>query len=137
MNSICNRRAFYFWHFFWHPALPNLRKRFRRRSKRTENFSQGLLQLSWTGCNGGHTKAPRLIDVEFLEENFSNDEIRDTVVNGINKMPPQRNKVSDEEIGEVIKYLRFSQNDAGLAAEDDSEEEEGESFEEPPAKKAS
>lgn len=77
---------------------------------------------------GKHTKAPRLIDAEYVQENFSDDEFFETVIQGINKMPSQRNKVSDEEIREIIKYLRHSQKSANLVAElvaeDEGEEEE-------------
>jgi len=38
-------------------------------------------------------------------------------------MPSQRNKVSDEEISEIIKYLRYSQKAANLVAMDEDEEE--------------
>jgi len=72
---------------------------------------------------GGYTEAPRLIDAEYLPVNFSDDEIFQTVVEGVNKMPSQRSKVSDEEIKEIIKYLRYSQKAADLVAEDDDEEE--------------
>jgi hypothetical protein len=42
-------------------------------------------------------------------------------------MPSQRNKVTDAEIVEIIKYLRYSQKAAGLSASDDEEGEETES----------
>ncbi len=71
---------------------------------------------------GGYTEAPRLIDAEYLAENFSDDEIFQTAVEGVNKMPSQRSKVSDEELKEIIKYLRYSQKAAGLVAEDEEEE---------------
>ena len=39
-------------------------------------------------------------------------------------MASQKGKFSNAEIGEIIKYLRYSQKAAGLVAkEDDSEEE--------------
>jgi mono/diheme cytochrome c family protein len=72
---------------------------------------------------GKHTQAPRLIDAEYIQETFSDEEFIDTVVNGINKMPSQRNKVSDEEIKEIIKYLRYSQKAANLVPMDEDEEE--------------
>ncbi len=93
-------------------------------------FHQVCANCHGPDAMGDHTKAPKLIDVEFLAPNFSDDEIRETIVKGINKMPSQRSKVSDEEIDEIIKYLRFSQNAAGLAVEDEPEEDEGMVFEE-------
>lgn len=73
---------------------------------------------------GKHTKAPRLIDAEYIQSNFSDDEIFQTVIDGTDKMPSQRQKVSDEEIKEIIKYLRYSQKTADLVVEDEGEEEE-------------
>ncbi|GJL79820.1 MAG: hypothetical protein NPINA01_28090 [Nitrospinaceae bacterium] len=72
---------------------------------------------------GKHTQAPRLIDAEYIEENFSDEEFSETIIHGINKMPSQRSKLTDEEIAEIIKYLRYSQKIAGLVVEEDVEEE--------------
>ena len=63
---------------------------------------------------GKHTQAPRLIDEEYLSPNFTDDDIRETILNGTDKMPPQRKNVSDKDIVEIIKYLRYSQKAAGL-----------------------
>ena len=73
---------------------------------------------------GKQTKAPRLIDAEYIQETFSDDEIVQAIIDGTDKMPPQRNKVSDEEIKEIIKYLRYSQKTADLVAMEEDEEEE-------------
>ncbi len=73
---------------------------------------------------GKQTKAPRLIDADYIQETFSDDEMVQTVIDGTDKMPSQRNKVSDEELKEIIKYLRHSQKAANLAAMDEDEEEE-------------
>jgi mono/diheme cytochrome c family protein len=75
---------------------------------------------------GKHTKAPRLIDEEYILGNFSDDDIRSTVIDGSGKMPSQRRKVTDEEISEIIKYLRYSQKTAGLEITPEEEEEEEE-----------
>ena len=72
---------------------------------------------------GKHTQAPRLIDEEYLAENFSHADIREIVLNGSDKMPPQKKNVTSEEITGIIKYLRYSQKAAGLEAEEDDEEE--------------
>lgn len=73
---------------------------------------------------GKHTKAPRLIDTDYLTENFSNDEIKETILNGTDKMPSQKNKVNEEVITEIIKYLRYSQQTAGLVVESEEENDE-------------
>ncbi len=77
---------------------------------------------------GGQTKAPKLIDAEFLPPDFTDEDIRDTIINGSTsgKMPAQRANYSDAEITEIIKYLRYSQKSAGIVAEQDIEEEEDE-----------
>ena len=72
---------------------------------------------------GKHTQAPRLIDEEYLTPNFADEEIRETIINGTDKMPPQRKNVTDKEITEIIKYLRYSQKAAGLEPEEEEEEE--------------
>jgi mono/diheme cytochrome c family protein len=72
---------------------------------------------------GKSTKAPKLIDVDYIEENFSDEDIRDTAKNGTDKMPPQKANVNDAEITEIIKYLRYSQKTAGLEPEPEEEAE--------------
>ncbi|MBI4382683.1 MAG: cytochrome c [Nitrospinae bacterium] len=89
---------------------------------------------------GGLTKAPKLIDGDYAPDGFSDGDIRDTVLNGTKKMPPQKGKLSEEQISEIIKYLRYSQKAAGLipdeksAEQDDDDEADGE--EEDPAAKS-
>ena len=75
---------------------------------------------------GGQTKAPRLIDPEYMPPNFTDEDIRDTIINGSSsgKMPPQRVSFNDRQITEIIKYLRYAQRAAGLSGEEDEEEEE-------------
>ncbi len=75
---------------------------------------------------GANTKAPRLIDTDYLEKEFSNDEFRATILEGTDKMPPQKNNVSVDEVTEIIKYLRYSQKAADLVVEEDVADEEGE-----------
>ena len=76
---------------------------------------------------GKQTRAPGLIDSEYLPENFSDEEMRKQIIEGSEKMRSQRNKVSDIEIEEIIKYLRYSQRAADLVIDedepDDSDEE--------------
>ena len=74
---------------------------------------------------GKQTRAPGLIDPEYLSENFSNEEMYKQIVEGSDKMPPQRNKLSDPEVAEIIKYIRYSQKAADLVVgEDESDEDE-------------
>ena len=74
---------------------------------------------------GKQTKAPGLIDPEYLSENFSNEEMYKQIVEGSDKMPPQRNKLSNPEVAEIIKYIRYSQKAADLVVgEDESGEDE-------------
>lgn len=68
---------------------------------------------------GKHTKAPRLIDEEYLTDNFSDADINEVVLNGTDKMPSQKKNVTPEEITEIIKYLRYSQKTAGLESEEE------------------
>ena len=75
---------------------------------------------------GKTTKAPKLIDSDYILGNFSDDDMRSTVIDGSGKMPSQRRKVTDEEISEIIKYLRYSQKVAGLNITPEEEEEEEE-----------
>ncbi len=73
---------------------------------------------------GMQTKAPRLIDTDYIEKEFSNDELRETILNGTDKMPGQKNNVKADEITEIIKYLRYSQKTADLVTEEDTAEED-------------
>ncbi len=83
-----------------------------------------------SNCHGpdalstGSYKAPKLIDEEYLPGSFSDDDIRETIINGTDKMPSQGSKFNKKQIDEIIKYLRYSQRAAGLTAEPEEEEEE-------------
>ena len=75
-------------------------------------------------ARGKHTQAPSLIDEDFLAVNFPDEDLRAAIIDGADKMPSQRRKVTDEEISEIIKYLRHSQKAADLYIETDDEQEE-------------
>jgi mono/diheme cytochrome c family protein len=94
--------------------------------KGQEYFHRVCSNCHGSDAMGGHTKAPRLIDTDFIEKEFSNDEIRETVLNGTDKMPSQKNNVSADEITEIIKYLRYSQKTANLITEEDTADEDAE-----------
>ena len=68
---------------------------------------------------GKQTRAPGLIDPEYFSENFSDEEMYKQIIEGSDKMRPQRSKVSDSEVAEIIKYLRYSQKAAGIIVEED------------------
>lgn len=96
-----------------------------------ENYKKGqeYFHRVCSNCHGSdamgkQTKAPRLIDEEYLINNFSDADIRETVLNGTDKMPSQKKNVTPEEITEIIKYLRYSQTAAGLEPEEDDDDKE-------------
>ena len=87
---------------------------------------QNIFHKICSNCHGSdgmgkHTKAPKLIDEEYLSPNFTDDDIRETILNGTGKMPSQKKNVSTEQITEIIKYLRYSQKTAGLEPEDEDD----------------
>ncbi|MGP0564572.1 c-type cytochrome [Nitrospina sp. 32_T5] len=89
---------------------------------------QELFHAVCSNCHGsdalgGHTKAPNLIDAVFVKSEFSDQEIRHTINNGSGKMPSQKGKFSDEEITEIIKYLRYSQKEANLVMDAEAMDE--------------
>ena len=74
---------------------------------------------------GKQTRAPGLIDPEYFSENFSDEEMYKQIIEGSDKMPPQRNKLSDPEVAEITKYIRYSQKAADLVVgEDESDDDE-------------
>ena len=74
---------------------------------------------------GKQTRAPGLIDQEYLPKKFSDEEMYEQIIEGSDKMPPQRNKLSDPEIAEIIKYIRYSQKAADLVVSEDESDEDG------------
>ena len=83
-----------------------------------------------SNCHGpdamspGNFKAPRLIDEEYLPENFSDEDIRETIAKGTDKMPSQKGKFNEKEINQIIQYLRYSQKAAGLIADHEMDNDE-------------
>ena len=92
--------------------------------KGQEYFHRVCSNCHGSDAMGGITKAPGLIDPDYVEKEFSNDEIRETILNGADKMPPQKNNVNADEITEIIKYLRYSQQAAKMVTEEDTAEED-------------
>ena len=91
-----------------------------------KHFHQVCANCHGSDALGKKTKAPKLIDVDYIEENFSDEEMRDAAKEGTDKMPPQKANVNDEEITEIIKYLRYSQKAAGLGPEEEGDSEDAE-----------
>jgi len=75
---------------------------------------------------GKQTRAPGLIDPEYFSENFSDEEMYKQIIEGSDKMRSQRSKVSDPEVAEIIKYLRYSQKAAGIIVEEDEPDDDDE-----------
>jgi len=77
-------------------------------------------------CHGadaaGGNKAPTFLQEKFHPKNITNGKIAKTILNGSSSgaMPSQKNKVNDEQIREIIKYIRFSQREAGVYAAESS-----------------
>ena len=64
----------------------------------------------------GGGRAPTFLQEKFNPKNFSNGRIVRAILNGSDSgsMPSQKNKVTDDEIKEIIKYIRHSQREAGI-----------------------
>ena len=73
---------------------------------------------------GKQTRAPGLIDPEYFSENFSDEEMYKQIIEGSDKMRPQRSKVSDPEVAEIIKYIRYSQKAADLVVDEDESDDD-------------
>ena len=71
-------------------------------------------------CHGadatGGKRAPTFLQAKFDPNNFSNSRIAKTILNGSDSgaMPSQKGRVNDEEIKEIIKYIRHTQKKAGI-----------------------
>ena len=92
------------------------------RKKVPGNFITGQAKFHevCANCHGpdamGGNKAPKLIQKKFISLNYSDQSIARIIINGSSSgaMPSQKRKVSEKEINEIIKYLRYSQKEAGL-----------------------
>ena len=64
----------------------------------------------------GGNKASTFLQEKILPTYFTNEKIAKTILNGSSSgaMPPQRNKINDEQAKEIIKYIRFSQREKGV-----------------------
>ena len=92
--------------------------------KGQEYFHRVCSNCHGSDAMGMQTKAPRLIDTDYIEKEFSNDEFREAILNGTDKMPPQKNNINANEITEIIKYLRYAQQMANMVTAEDTDEED-------------
>ena len=90
------------------------------------NFHRVCANCHGADALGKQTRAPGLIDPEYFSENFSDEEMYKQIIEGSDKMRPQRSKVSDPEVAEIIKYLRYSQKAAGIIVEEDEPDDDDE-----------
>lgn len=89
-----------------------------------ENYKAGqkYFHQACAGCHGpdgmGGNRAPKLIQKIYSSGAYSNKKIARIILNGSSSgaMPAQKGKVSDEEIKEIIKYIRYSQKVAGFGS---------------------
>lgn len=71
-------------------------------------------------CHGpdamGGNRAPKLIQKIYSSSAFPDKKIAKVIKNGSSSgaMPAMKGKVSDKEIKEIIKYIRYSQKTSGL-----------------------
>jgi mono/diheme cytochrome c family protein len=65
---------------------------------------------------GGGNRTPSFLQGVFHPKKFSNQKIANTILNGSKSgsMPSQKNRVNNLQIREIIKYIRFSQREAGF-----------------------
>lgn len=74
-------------------------------------------------CHGaageGTKKAPSLADIR-ADKAWPPEKITDQILNGGKKMPPFRDSLSDEEIAQLVAYLRAKNRPAPPAAEEGS-----------------
>lgn len=90
------------------------------------NFHRVCANCHGADALGKQTRAPGLIDPEYFSENFSDEEMYKQIIEGSDKMRPQRSKVSDPEVAEIIKYLRYSQKAAGIIVDEDEPDDDDE-----------
>ena len=79
------------------------------------SYHRVCAQCHGTDAMGGK-RAPTFLQVKFDPNNFSNSRFARTILNGSNSgaMPSQKGRVNDEEIREIIKYIRYAQKESGI-----------------------
>lgn len=81
-------------------------------SKREDEAKAGAVLFRDKGCTYCHgvggvgsKKAPSLLDLP-KDKTWTNEKITSQILNGGQKMPPFRDSVSDDEVSQLIAYLR-------------------------------
>ena len=79
------------------------------------NYHRVCAQCHGADAMGGG-RAPTFLQEKFNLKNFPNRRIVRAILNGSDSgsMPSQKNKVTDDEIKEILKYIRHSQREAGI-----------------------
>ena len=83
---------------------------------------QEIFHRECASCHGpdamGGNRAPKLIQEIYSSNDYSDEKISGIILNGSSSgaMPSLKGKVSDEEIKEIIEYIRYSQKSAGLGS---------------------
>ena len=79
------------------------------------NFHRVCAQCHGADAMGGG-RAPTFLQEKFISRNFTNGRMVRTILNGSDSgsMPSQKNKVTDVEIREIVKYIRHTQREAGI-----------------------
>ena len=79
------------------------------------NYHRVCAQCHGAAAMGGG-RAPTFLQEKFNPKNFPNRRIVRAILNGSDSgsMPSQKNKVTDDEIREILKYIRYSQREAGI-----------------------
>jgi mono/diheme cytochrome c family protein len=95
-------------------------------SKQDESAKAGAALFRDKGCaychgvgGVGTKKAPALTDV-WKDKNLTTEKMTDQILNGGQKMPPFRDSVTDDEVTDLISYLRAKKKPEPPPAESDS-----------------
>jgi mono/diheme cytochrome c family protein len=81
-------------------------------SKKDDDAKAGAILFRDKGCNYCHgdngvgtKKAPSLLDLS-KDKTWTDAKITDQILNGGQKMPPFRDSVTDDEVSQLLVYLR-------------------------------
>lgn len=94
------------------------------RKKVPEEYKAGqkYFHRACAGCHGpdamGGNRAPKFIQEIYSSSAYSDEKFSKIILNGSSSgaMPSLKGKVSDKEIKEIIKYIRYSQKSSGLGS---------------------